>query len=90
MVKSTATIHNKKGIHVRPSGLIFKAIMGYTGKIVVAKKGFETVISDIISILTLGLMQNDKITISVDGPDEELMLSTLTELFEKNYEFEEA
>ncbi len=89
MVKASAIINNSKGIHVRPSGLIFKAIMKYTGTIIVTRNGVDTQIRDIISILTLGLSRNSEIEISVDGDDEESMLSTLKELFEKTYEFEE-
>ena len=89
MLETSATINNEKGIHVRPSGLIFKEILGYTGEIIVTKDGETTKIQDIISILTLGLRMSDKIIISVNGPDEELMLNKLKELFEKNYEFDE-
>lgn len=83
------TVTNAKGIHVRPSGIIFKAIMGYGGTITVEKDGNKTPIRDIISILTLGLIKGSSITISVDGPDEESMLETLADLFGKCYEFAE-
>lgn len=89
MIKTSATINNAKGIHVRPSGLIFKAILGYTGEIIVTKDGDATQIQDIISILTLGLQKDQDIEISVDGADEEEMLNRLKDLFEKNFEFEE-
>lgn len=89
MVETSAKIHNKKGIHVRPSGLIFKAILGYTGDIVVKKNGLKTQLRDIISILSLGLALNDEITLTIDGPEEQEMLDTLKELFERSYEFEE-
>lgn len=89
MVKETAHINNNKGIHVRPSGLIFKAIMGYKGTIIVTKDRVDTQINDIISILTLGLSKNMDITISVDGDNEVEIAKTLKELFEKTYEFEE-
>lgn len=89
MVKSSAIINNIKGIHVRPSGIIFKAIMGYTGTIIVEKGGVETQIRDIISILTLGLAKGTIIEVKIDGDNEEEMLLKLKELFEKTYEFEE-
>lgn len=89
MIETPAHINNEKGIHVRPSGLIFKAIVGYKGKITVNKEGKDVEIRDIISILTLGLHKNSEIKISVDGPEEETMLETLKELFERTYEFEE-
>lgn len=89
MVKTSAVIKNEKGIHVRPSGIIFKEISGYEGKITVDKDGFITEIRDIISILTLGLAKNNKIEISIDGPDEENMLEKVKGLFEQCYQFAE-
>lgn len=89
MIETSATINNIKGIHVRPSGLIFKEIYKYSGIIIITKDGLQTPIKDIISILTLGLNRFQEITISVDGPDEKKMMETLKELFERNFEFEE-
>lgn len=89
MVETSIQIQNKKGIHVRPSGLIFKAIAGYPGTITVVKGKVRTEIRDIISILTLGLAYNDSITIEVDGDNESEMLKTLSELFSKDFHFEE-
>lgn len=89
MIETSATINNEKGIHVRPSGLIFKEIFGYPGEIIVTKDGVATHIQDIISILTLGLTKSQIIGLSVNGPDEENKLNNLKVLFEKNYEFEE-
>lgn len=89
MVETSVTVINAKGIHVRPSGIIFKTIMGYDGEIIVDKGGFKTPIRDIISILTLGLVKGSTITISVNGPNEEEMLATLADLFGKCYKFAE-
>ncbi|WP_187759803.1 HPr family phosphocarrier protein [Thiospirochaeta perfilievii] len=89
MVETSAKIHNSKGIHVRPSGLIFKAIMNYGGEILIIKDGVTTPLRDIISILTLGLAYNDEITIRVSGVNEEEMIDILKDLFEKDYRFEE-
>lgn len=89
MATAHAVIHNRKGIHVRPSGCIFKYIMNYTGHITVTYNNENTSISDIIAIIALGLKQGDEIDINVTGPEEKTMLQGLKELFEKTYEFEE-
>lgn len=89
MATAHAVIHNTKGIHVRPSGCIFKYIMNYTGKITVTNNNNDTQIADIIAIISLGLKQGDEIVINVTGPEEQTMLQGLKELFEKSYEFEE-
>lgn len=89
MTKVSAEVKNPKGIHVRPSGIIFKAIMGYTGVITVTKDGVDTILRDLITLLTLGLHKGSLIEISVDGDNEEKMAANLQQLFEKTYEFEE-
>lgn len=89
MTKISAEVQNPKGIHVRPSGIIFKAIMNYTGIITISKDGVDTVLRDLITLLTLGLHKGTKIEISVDGDNEEQMVTELKTLFEKTYEFEE-
>lgn len=89
MTTDVATVNNSKGIHVRPSGIIFKAIQGYHGKITITKEGVDTELRDLITLLTLGLHKGTTISIAVDGENEENMLSILKELFEKSYEFEE-
>ncbi len=89
MFKQSAEIKNVKGIHVRPSGIIFKAFMGYSGKITIIKDGVSTHLRDIMTLLTLALSQGVKIDIEVEGDDEEQLCTTLKNLFEKSYEFEE-
>ena len=39
-------------------------------------------------MLSLGLTCGDRVTISVDGPDEEEMANKLAELFASHFEFE--
>ena len=88
MVTTTATIQNAYGIHCRPSGVIAKAVQGYTGKIqVVGPDGKIATPTSVLSILSLGLTAGDTVTINVTGPDEATVAKTLKDLFSKHYDF---
>ena len=87
MVQEEVQVQNFAGIHVRPSGVIIQAVDGYPGKISVEAKGMQTDLSNIMGLIAMGLCQGDTVTISVDGPDEEEMLASLSELFGKNFDF---
>ncbi len=87
MTTISATVRNKAGIHVRPSGLIGKATSEYGGKITGTAKGMTVDLTQVIGLLTLGLRQGDSIEIAVDGPDEDGMAKKLKTLFETEFDF---
>lgn len=87
MVRRSAEIRNKAGIHVRPSGVIMNEISTFSGQISL-KHGDTTVeISNIMALLSLGLVQGDRIEIIVEGGDEEAEADKLRELFQRNFDF---
>ncbi len=89
MFTITSTVQNKYGIHCRPSGVISKAVQGYKGKVEI--KGPDGNVANptsVLSMLSLGLTCGDRVTISVDGPDEEEMANKLAELIASRFEFE--
>lgn len=87
MVQAEVAVQNYAGIHVRPSGLIIQAVAGYAGNISVEGKEMVTDLTNIMDLIAMGLCKGDHVRISVDGPNEGEMLSTLTDLFGKNYDF---
>jgi len=87
MTKIKAIIKNNAGIHVRPSGVIMSEIMNYSGKIVISTKDTSVEVNSVIALLTLGLMKDDEVEISVSGPDEKEICIKTKELFERIYDF---
>jgi len=87
MVEKTAVIKNMAGIHVRPSGVIIGTVKDYPGSIAVEANGFRLQLNSVMGLLSLGLVQNDKVTLKVEGPGEETYIDTLVELFERKYDF---
>jgi phosphotransferase system HPr (HPr) family protein len=87
MIQTKVTVANFAGIHVRPSGVIIQSVQDYSGRISVTANGMETDLTNIMGLIAMGLAKGDEITIAVDGPEEEKMLETLTELFSRHFDF---
>ena len=87
MIQSSATIKNNMGIHVRPTGVIIDAMHDYPGDIIVEAKGIQSDLKDHISLLAMGLVKGDSVSITVAGEDEEKVCSQIIELFEREFDF---
>ena len=78
MVKETITIKAGEGLHARPAAEFVRiaATAGHT--VLIAKSNANKVRGDsILSLLSLGVKQGEKLTIEVTGPDEESLLQSL-------------
>ena len=87
MITGTATIANKAGIHVRPSGVIFSEMKDYNGTIALSAKGMRTDLKSVMGLIALGLQVGDTVEIEVTGPGEEGACTQLIELLERVYDF---
>jgi phosphotransferase system HPr (HPr) family protein len=87
MTKKTATVKNKMGIHVRPTGVIIHSLNGVNADVTVKGKGMETDLRDHMGLLAMGLCQGDRVEIMVNGEGEEQLCDALVELFEKEFDF---
>lgn len=87
MVEETAVVQNQAGIHVRPSGMIIEELGDYSGTITAEAQGFSVELNSIMGLLSLGLVQGDKVKLTVEGPDEDRVAAQVKELFERRYDF---
>jgi phosphocarrier protein HPr len=85
MQTTSIIVQNKVGLHARPAALFVQAAMEHQSRITVTSGEKSGNAKSIISILALGVQQNDKITINADGPDEMEALTALTKLVEDNF-----
>lgn len=63
-------ISDPLGIHARPAALMIKTATGFNSDIRLNAKGKSIALSSILSLMTLGLKQGDRMNITVEGPDE--------------------
>lgn len=90
MTSQNVTVQNSRGIHLRPSSLIARALRGYPGQVSVSgRDGLpHRINASPLVVLSLGLQCGDTIIIQVEGPDEGMKCAELAELFSKAYDFE--
>jgi phosphocarrier protein len=87
MVKQQATVKNSNGIHVRPSQAIASSVAGYEGVIQIESEHQQIHDANTISIISLGLIKGDHITVTVEGPDEAQICERLVKMFELEFDF---
>jgi phosphotransferase system HPr (HPr) family protein len=91
VAKGKATIQNEAGIHCRPSSFIIKSVQDYPGKIRVAhEENGECDLRSMLDLMMMGLTCGSSVELEVEGPQEEAQLQSVTDLFEKIYDFPNA
>ncbi len=88
MLQTKITVTNKVGLHARPASLFVQVANKCASNITVCNlttNGKPVNAKSIISILTLGVMQNHEILIQADGPDEVEALEKLKALALGNF-----
>ena len=88
MIEKIVTVKHSVGLHARPASLFIQTAKRYTSKIRVRNitRGGEFVdAKSILSVLTLGVLQNHQISIQAEGQDADLAIDALTLLVESNF-----
>lgn len=78
------TITDPVGIHARPAGLLVKEVKKYESRVIIKKGEKEVDASKLMVLMSLGAKQNDTITVSIEGPDEETACEALKAYFKSN------
>ena len=87
MIEMTANINNYAGIHCRPSAVIVKSMLDYEGKITIANELGKADLKSVMGLMTLALRKDDKVTVMVEGPDENKTCETIVGLLETHFDF---
>lgn len=82
-----AIIANSQGIHCRPSALIVKEFMGYSGTIRITNGHGSCDVSSVMQLLSLEMHMGSKVKIEVMGDDEAAVADRLVELFQTHFDF---
>ena len=73
------------GIHARPAGILVKEVKSYTDSTVTLTKGDKSVnLVKLMALMQMGIKQGDKVTVSVEGGDEEAVCARIEEFFKAN------
>lgn len=77
-------ITNFLGIHARPAGALVKVAKDFSSKVTVTKDGKSADAKGLIALMSLGVKQGNKVSVSVEGDDEEDAASKLETYFKEN------
>ena len=87
MFEAKAVVKNEAGIHCRPSAVLVKEGMAYSGEILVTAKSGTCTLTSALELIMLGLEPGAEVSIQVSGPDEEAFCKKLADLFETHFDF---
>jgi len=85
MISKVITIVNKLGLHARPATMLVKTAAKYNSKITLRKEDLSVDAKSIMGVLILAAQKGTKLTVLVDGPDEEEAMEEVEELFASGF-----
>jgi len=89
MITENIEIKNKLGLHARPAAMFVQVANKYQSDVGVIKDGVEVNGKSVMGMMMLAAHQGSVLKITVNGPDEEKLLSELKNLFEKKFDEEQ-
>jgi phosphocarrier protein len=73
------------GIHARPAGILVKEVKNYKDSVITLAKGEKSVnLLKLMALMQMGIKQGDKVTVSVEGGDEDAVCAKIEEFFKAN------
>ncbi len=84
MKEFSYTIRDSVGIHARPAGLLVKLAQSFDSNITVIKGEKSVGAKKLISLMGLGVVCGDKVTIQAEGADEEAAIDAIQAFFQEN------
>ena len=83
MEKRDFTITAETGIHARPATILVQTASKFTSDITLTYNGKSVNLKSIMGVMSLGVGQNAKVTITANGDDEKEALDTVAETMKK-------
>jgi len=88
MTERLVTIINRAGMHLRPAGILVKAIKDYKANIYFEKGNTRINAKSVMGIVTLAAGYGTELRIIAEGEDEEEAIETIIRLFQSKFEEE--
>lgn len=86
MVSKVVTVVNAEGMHMRPAGMIAKAVKAHTDSEVIMKaNGKDIKAKAAMQIMAAGIKKGTEVEIVVTGGDEQAVLDELVQMFEEGF-----
>jgi phosphotransferase system HPr (HPr) family protein len=85
MKEITLTVKNDTGLHSRPADVFVRTSKLYKSDIQISKGEKKANAKTILKVILLNVCENEEITISANGEDEDAALSDLKTLVESDF-----
>lgn len=82
MVHQLVTIQAEKGLHMRPAGVLARAMSNYQAEVLLLYKDKQVNAKSLLNILGAGIRQGCQIEIQCDGIDEQEAMQTALDVIE--------
>lgn len=84
MKKFEYVIKDTMGIHARPAGMLVREVKKYVSRIEICKGNRKTEASRLMALMSMGIKYGQKVTVEIEGEDEELAYEKMKMFFAKN------
>lgn len=84
MRKFEYTVKDPDGLHARPVGLLVKCAQSCSSAVKVAKGDKQADAKRLFAVMGLGVLQNDVVTFTLEGPEENADSEKLQAFCEEN------
>ena len=85
MIKATARISNKLGLHARASAKLSKLAGSFRSEVFMSRNGRRVNAKSIMGVMMLAAARGTTVTIETSGPDEEEAMSALLALINDRF-----
>ena len=82
MVSRTLTVNNPEGLHMRPAGVLAKAVTKFESDVTIVFEDKKINAKSLLNIIGACIKCGSEIELVCEGPDEEAALAHATELIE--------
>lgn len=84
MIEKNYMIIDKVGIHARPASLLTNVVKNFNGKANIYFNERKANLKSIMSIMSLGINKNSKISIKIDGEGEDELITKIENILNDN------
>ncbi len=85
MIKTTATISNKLGLHARASAKLTKLAGGFASDVWMSRAGRRINAKSIMGVMMLAAGLGSEVEIETEGPDEQAAMDALLALINDKF-----
>ena len=85
MIRSTATISNKLGLHARASAKLTKLAGSFKSEIHLSRNGRRINAKSIMGVMMLAAAKGSTVTLETEGEDEKEAMEALAELISSGF-----